>query len=276
MKTASAWLTVVLVSTGFLGCTGGDEIASVNGRSIQKAEFEAFMKFKRHAVKDPQKYAGLLDQYLEREALADIIVKEKLLDPQAVQVELNEFRKDLLINRYFQTFLDQKTDQQSIGAYYQEHASEFEEKKIKVAHVLIRANKKMDATEKQAKLTKAREAYSKLRGGEDFAKVAELYSEDKTTAKKGGELGWLKENSVDPVFSQKVFGMRAGEISEPFETPFGYHVVKILEDPKAAKQPLQAVEGVIRYRLRTQAKETEMQRLLKKTEIEKMEIRDEQ
>ena len=57
-------------------------------------------------------------------------------------------------------------------------------------------------------------------------------------------------------------------MSEPFETPFGFHVVKLIDGPKVVKRPFDAVAGDIRYQLRNKAKQAEIERLKGKVVIE--------
>jgi peptidyl-prolyl cis-trans isomerase C len=248
-----------------------ESLASVNGKTITQAEFDAYLKFKRLPATDESRREKLLDQYLEKEALAAVIEKESVLDQHRIKVELNEFRKEMLLSRYFETFLEKQVGDQEVENYYNTHASDFESRSVHVAHMLIRTNRKMGEIERKAKLTTAQEAYSKLRTGEPFEKVAEKYSEDKLSAKKGGDLGWIKEGSIDARFSKQAFSVPAGEISEPFETAFGFHVLKVIEGPKIVKQPLNLVKGSIRHQLRDKAKRAEMKRLLGLVDIKKQE-----
>ena len=262
-----AIFTFVLIA----GCgSDGENIANLNGRKISKAEFDTFLKFKRVPADNEKMRARLLDQYLEREALADVIEEQALLDEQMVRVELNEFRKEMLISRYFEKFLQDKVSDQAVRNHYNTHAAEYEEKKAHAAHILIRTNKRMSEPERQAKLTTAQEAYSKIRAGKDFAEIAANYSEDKISARKGGDLGWLKQGSIDKRFSKTVFeDLQKGEVSEPFETPFGFHIVKVLEAPQVVKKPFEAVAGDIRHQLRSQAKKAELERLMTEVKMEK-------
>ena len=248
---------------------GTKTLATVDGKDISQLEFDSYLKFKRLSGADKNHQEKLLDQYLENEAVADVIEKQPLLDKEMIKVELNEFRKEMLISRYFEAFLKDKVNDQQVENYYNTHAGEFETRKVHVAHILIRTNAKMGELERKAKLTKAQEVYSKLRAGGNFNKLAEQYSEDKNTAKKGGDLGWITEGGIDSRFSKQAFSMKAGDISEPFETSYGFHVIKVLDGPKTVKQPLSAIKGNIRHRLRNQAKQAEMERLLKLTKIEK-------
>ncbi|MBU0681415.1 MAG: peptidylprolyl isomerase [Proteobacteria bacterium] len=260
-----------LLLAGLVGCGGDNDktVATVNGKKITNEQFDAFLKFKRVPVKDETRKARMLDQYLEREALAAVIEKKDLLDNAMIEAELNEFKKEMLISRYFEKYLDEQVTEQAVNNYYNTKAAEYEQKKAHVAHILIRLNMKMSEEERQVKLTTAQEAYSKVRAGEDFGKIAGAYSEDKISAKKGGDLDWVKEGTIDKRFSQTVFTMKEGDVSEPFETPFGFHIVKLLEAPQIVKQPLKGVAGDIRYQLRNQAKKAEMDRLLAEVKIKK-------
>jgi len=265
-------LTLALLALGLAGCGDGDKspkLATVNDKSITAAEFAAYLKFKRVAGGDEKRREMLLDQYIEREALAAAIESQDVLDNDLIAAELNEFRKEMLISRYFEKFLKDKVTEQAIQNYYNTHAADYEQRMAHAAHILIRTNKAMGETERQVKLTTAQEAYSRIRAGEDFGEIAQNYSEDRISAKKGGDLGWLKEGSIDPRFSKTLFELQPAGVSEPFETPFGFHVVKLVEGPKIVKRPFGAVAGDIRYQLRAKAKQAELERLVAQTKVEK-------
>ncbi|MBD3367343.1 MAG: hypothetical protein GF405_04075 [Candidatus Eisenbacteria bacterium] len=69
-----------------------------------------------------------------------------------------------------------------------------------------------------------------VRQGEEFAELASIYSDGPSRA-EGGDLGWFGRGQMVPEFDEVVFGMEEGEVSDPFETQFGYHIV-YLEDTK--------------------------------------------
>ncbi|MCP4622986.1 MAG: peptidylprolyl isomerase [bacterium] len=248
---------------------GSADLARVNGKSIKKAQFEAYLKFKRIAVKDDQHRQRLVDKFIEREALAAVIEKEPLLDQDLLAAELNEFRKEMVISRYYEKFLNDRVTEQAVQNYYNTHADSYRKRQAHGAHILIRTNVKMSEPERKAKLTTLQEAASKINAGEDFAGVAEAYSEDKISAKKGGDLGWLSEGAIDKRFSLVLFELEPGMVSDPIETPFGFHIIKLLEEAKEVKRPFNAVAGDIRYQLRNKAKKAEMERLLGKVNVRK-------
>jgi peptidyl-prolyl cis-trans isomerase C len=263
---------IVLFSLMLLSCNAFEDknvIASVNGRDITAEEFGAYLDFKRIKVRDDKHRQLLLDEYLEREAMSEVI--EQGLDKHSrlvTQAELADFKRQMNISRYFQKYLKDSVTDQKIQNYYSANPDQYSETKAHVAHILFRLDKNMQEPERKAKLTTAMEAWSKLKADEDFAGIVENYSEDRISAKKGGDLGWLKQGAIDPKFSKKIFEMKKGEISEPFETSFGYHIVKIIEPAKTVKKPFEAVKGDIRYLLRQQTKQAELDRLKASVKID--------
>ncbi|HEY5132537.1 MAG TPA: peptidylprolyl isomerase [Candidatus Krumholzibacteriaceae bacterium] len=73
-----------------------------------------------------------------------------------------------------------------------------------------------------------------VKGSTDFAGAAKEYSDDKATAGKGGDLGFVKKGQMDPEFDRVAFSIKPGEISEPFRTQLGYQIVKV-EERKSGK-----------------------------------------
>jgi len=263
-------LGVLAVLVAIAGCdSNSDSIAEVNGQPVTQAQFDAYLKFKRVPIQDTQLVNRELDDYLEREGLAGQIEEQKLLPAEQVEAEVAEFRKQMLIGRYFEEFLKERVTDEAVRNYYATNPDQFQAKKIHVAHILVRTNPGLSETERQALLTKASAIYTKANSQEDFTALAKEYSEDQLSAQHGGNLGWLREGAIDPAFSTRIFGMKAGELSEPIVTPFGFHIVKVLEGPQVIKQPLESVAGDIRYRLRQEAKAAELERLKAAAKIEK-------
>ena len=241
-----------------------DALATDDAKTDIQRRFQAYLKFKRIEEPDKQRRDRLLKEYLEREALADAVETEDLLDKDLLAAELDEFRKQMLVSRYFEKYLDRTVTDQAVENYYKTHPEEFENREVHAAHVLVRTNPEMSDIERKARLTTAHEAWSKIRSGESFAEVAKNYSDDRISGKKGGDLGWIKEGRFDKRFTEVAFSLEPGEVSEPVETDFGFHVIKNIEGPRTVKRPFKAAAGDIRYMLRNKAKKAETARLIEK------------
>ena len=92
-------------------------------------------------------------------------------------------------------------------------------------HILVRTSAILN--EQQAK-TKIDAIYDQLKAGADFAKLATADSDDPGSAKQGGDLGWLDPGAVVPDFQTAMDKLQPGEMSKPFQSQFGWHVVQVL------------------------------------------------
>lgn len=240
-------------------------VACSNDRSQNglDAETEAYLQLKRIPLDNEQRVKSALDVLDKRKSVSEAIKETDLIDHVRIEAEVEEFRRQLLISRYFDAYTKNNVTDESIRNYYNTHLSDYSSKKIHVAHILFRTNGRMSADEKNARLLKAKEAYARTQQNEPFEALVREYSDDKLSAQKGGDLGWLKAGAIDPEFSRKIFSLQEGEISEPFVTSFGYHIVKVLEGQQETTRPFEAVKGDIAYQLKQQAKDAEMSRLFK-------------
>jgi peptidyl-prolyl cis-trans isomerase C len=263
----ASWVFVALLVAA--GCHKSEPaVGSANGKPITQAQWDAYLKFKPVPGDDAAHKARVLDDYVTNVGLASVIEADKLLDPQRVQTEVDEVKKQVLITRYFEKFLQEKVTTKAVQDYYDSHPTEFEEQSAHIAQILFRFTPRMTEDERKTQLKAAQEAYAQLRAGKDFAALASTISEDRASNRNGGDLGWLRPGAVDPTFSKHAFALNAGDIAQPFQTPFGFHVIKALEAPKMQKRPLATVSTSIRNQLRAEAKAAETERLLAKAAIE--------
>ncbi len=95
----------------------------------------------------------------------------------------------------------------------------------RVRHILL-GTEKQSAAEAQRKLAQARQA---LGSGADFAQLARQLSEDQGSASRGGELGWVSPGELVPEFERAMDALAVNGLSEPVQTPFGWHLIQVLE-----------------------------------------------
>ncbi len=82
----------------------------------------------------------------------------------------------------------------------------------------------------------ADEIYARIQDGEDFADLAAEYSDDLSNAQDGGDLGWFARGRMVAPFEEAAFALAPGEVSEPVETQFGFHIIEVVEkDENRAK-----------------------------------------
>ena len=89
---------------------------------------------------------------------------------------------------------------------------------------------------------KAREIFEKMPHGSDFAQLAKEYSKDPGSKDQGGELGFFTRGQMVPQFEEAAFKLKKGEVSEPFESQFGWHVVRVDDRRQRAAPSFEAVK----------------------------------
>lgn len=92
-------------------------------------------------------------------------------------------------------------------------------------HILIEVNELVEPREAMEQVRDLRE---QIMEGEDFAEVARQYSDDPTTANIGGDMGWFQGEAYGERIEQILLGLEDGEISEPFQTQVGWHIIQKL------------------------------------------------
>ncbi|MFU8825922.1 MAG: peptidylprolyl isomerase [Brevefilum sp.] len=91
-------------------------------------------------------------------------------------------------------------------------------------------------------LEQAEEVLSRLDQGENFFDLAALYSIDQSNKFNGGDLGWFDEATMIPAFSEVAFTLEEGEISEPVETGFGFHIIQLIGKRESQVLPSQVLQ----------------------------------
>lgn len=146
-------------------------------------------------------------------------MKMGILVARVSQKKIEEFKKkaENAVNEAF------------MKAYYDKNLAKFKEpEQIHLKSILIKADPSGGQKAWNASLKKAQDILKQIRAGEDFAKIAELHSED-PNAKNGGDMGWAHKGSLFDEIDAAAEKMKPGEVSEPVSTIYGYHIVKLVD-----------------------------------------------
>lgn len=222
-------------------------------------EFDDFLQGNPRAAQQAQgaQRDELKKQLGEFKVVADRARKDGLDREDLTRLQILLTRSQALAGAYLgdlQKNADKLVVDGDVEQYFKDHPSDFDE--IRVRHILISTQPKPDAeddsdakdskdkkpAEKPKTLTKeearkkAEELLARARKGEDFAKLAKENSDDPGSKDKGGEYDFFAHGKMVPEFEKAAFALKPGEISEPVETQFGYHIIK-LEERRSAASP---------------------------------------
>lgn len=135
-----------------------------------------------------------------------------------------------------------------VDAYYASNKSTFHQaERVHARHILVKMDRTPTPAAKDAAKKKAEALREEIKGGKDFADVAKRASEDPGSKALGGDLGTMDRASSGwvPAFANAAFSQKVGEISAPIETPFGFHLIQVLEKKPTEDRALEQVRGEI-------------------------------
>ena len=212
--------------------TAGSVIARVGDTEVTLGELIAV----RQAL--PQQYQslppevlrdGLLEQLVNQTVLAERARQEGLDERTDVALQIKNLTNSTLADSFMRSRLEAALTQEAIEAEYERRYADAEpEEEINAAHILV------DSRER------AEEIRGEIVGGRAFADAAQEYGTDATRS-RGGDLGWFVIGDMVPEFSEAAFALETGTLSEPVETPFGWHLILVKERRERAVPPLEEV-----------------------------------
>jgi peptidyl-prolyl cis-trans isomerase SurA len=136
-------------------------------------------------------------------------------------------------------------------------------------HILVRMSEQVSESEARRRVADLRSRI--VGGGADFAELARAHSDDVSSAARGGELDWIYPGDTVPDFERALAELKPGELSPPVRTPFGYHLIEVLERRSAdASQERRRLEArkVIRERKSEEAYDEWLRQLRDRVYVE--------
>jgi peptidyl-prolyl cis-trans isomerase D len=152
---------------------------------------------------------------------------------------------------------------EEVQALYDERSAEFNvPERVRARHILFAIPSEADAGAVAEVRERAEAALARAREGEDFAALASELSEDVGTQGKGGDLGFFGRGQMVGPFEEAAFDLEVGAISEPVQSPFGFHLIKVEERQAAVHRPFDSVrEPLVRELLATELARRESREL---------------
>lgn len=229
MKNLLLSILVLSISASSIGQNKSPELFSVGNRSVSSSEFlRMYTKNQMNKKVDYSKPA--LQEYLDLYSLFKMKVSQAMemqLDTiPAVASEIDSYRKQLAKN-----YLTNRT----VTDRLVKEAYDRKKTDVNVAHILISLRPNTNDTVFQKKTIDS--IYRQIKKGKlSFERAAQLYSDDKQSGQYGGSIGYITALQIVYPFENMAYETPKGEITEPFRTVYGYHILKKLNERPARGQ----------------------------------------
>ncbi len=171
--------------------------------------------------------------------------KEKYREPEKVAVAYLLFEPKDYTDRV-------KVSEKEVKKYFETFQEAYRvPEKIRARHILFKVPPKATKEEVAKIKAEAEKVLKMAKSGEDFAKLAEKYSQG-PTAKKGGDLGYFTRGMMVKPFEKAAFALKKGEISGLVRTTFGFHIIKLVDKQPVHVKPFEEVKKDIEMKLKLQ------------------------
>jgi len=253
---ASAVIVVIVVAILLFTIRNDNKVAvaKVNGVTIYQDELQAKIdniftidNFGGSEVKSPkvetlpEEVLELLakEVYLEKELLKKA-KSSRVANSQEVKNKIDAAKDQIIRKAYIDDLVNSEVTQEVIVEKYNKLSQELEGKKeYQVFHIVTKDEEG------------AKKAYAELKKSnfKNFESVASKYSIDQISAQKGGELGYIVEDNMIKEIADVINKLNIGDVSEPVQTKFGWHIIKLNNTRQAEVMPFEDVKDGIRNQL---------------------------
>lgn len=225
---------------------GNPVVAKVGGQDIERAEVISYMRSLPPQVQQlplEQIFPAALEQIVNEKLVRMNAEKANLDNDPQVKEKLAAAKKEIIATVFLQKAIDAQVNDDNLQKAYDEYVAGLQPvEEAKASHILVDDEKR------------AIELIQELEAGADFSKLAEEYSKDIVSAKKGGDIGYFSENEVVPEFAEAAFAQEVGKHSfKPVKSQFGYHII-LVEDRRTRPTPtMEDVKPILEGKIRQAA-----------------------
>lgn len=169
------------------------------------------------------------------------LVREGITEADLRERYRGEVRRQALANQLIRREIQVDLEVSPVEAeqYFKANREKFPPRPPQYRVAVIQIPIQADSAARAAARKKAQGALTRIRAGEPFARVAQEVSEDPGTKNSGGDLGFFGRGVLDPAFEEVAFRLKPGQLSEVFESSFGFHVLRV-EDVDTTKKEVHA------------------------------------
>lgn len=222
MKISRLIIFVFLLTQSFLFAQNKEVLFTIDNHPYYSDEFVRVYNKNLDLVKDDSQKD--LDKYLELFLGYKLKVEKAnklgLQNAVTYQNELKSYRNQLSKN-YVN---DSKVTNELVQEAYNRMTKE-----VRASHILILVDEGASPEDTLRAFNKIKDIKNRLNAGEDFVKVAQQFSEDPSVKENNGDLGYFSAFRMVYPFENAAFNTNVGEVSKPFRTRFGYHLVKVVD-----------------------------------------------
>lgn len=200
-------------------------LMKINGQPVLRSEFEySYNKNNSEGVIDKKSVEEYVDLFANYKLKVAAALDARYDTMQSFKQEFLQYR-DQQIRPSFVTDDDVEQEAKKVYENYKNNIGD--RGMFQAAHILLRLPQQAPQAEQDKAKARIDSIYNVLQGGADFAAMAKEFSQDPGSAQNGGLLPWVAPNQTLKEFEDVAYSLKAGEMSKPFLSPAGYHIIEM-------------------------------------------------
>ena len=239
------------------------EIAKVGKISLTS---EALMKKlgklpkmqKNFLNRDENARTRLVENFVMEELFVQEAVHQGVSKSAEFRESLENQRRQLLARAFLKKSVESKMDDSRIKRHFNKNKQKYRTDEVHAFHILLKTKPQADEVYGLAKKTEK---------NSDFQDLAKKHSKDPSAAQNMGDLGFFQRSRMVPEFANAAFGMKKGQISKPVKSPFGWHVIKVVDTKKGKDAVFKDVKIRVKSDLRSSLMKKLVDDLKKKLKV---------
>ncbi len=270
-----ATILILLAKSMLLSRNYDVVVAKINGQKIYKLELEQKL---REIIKEqnPKENINGVPEIkdLPKDAI-EILVKQIYIDKeiykkiqnlrikesQEIKIKVLDYKNKLIREEFLNSLIKDQTSDSNVRDKYIALLDEMNGKKeYAISHILLGNKEAADNVFTQLK--------SSYQLAQDFSNLAHKYSLDKNSAENGGKIGYVLQTRLDEQMSKIIVTMKKGDIAKPFESKYGWHIIKLDDIRQARILPFESAKEDIRQKLKGQVIKNYYSKIVENSKIE--------
>ena len=216
-------IAALLLGAGAATAQDDPTVMTINGQPVSRSEFEySYNKNNAEGVIDKKTVEEYVDLFINYKLKVAAAIDAKLDTLTSFKKEFAQYR-DQQVRPSFVTDADVEAEAHRI--YDNTKRAIGPKGLVRPAHIFLYLGQKATEEEQQKVKERIDSVYNALKGGADFAEMAKRVSQDPGSAANGGLLPWIGPNQTLKEFEDQAYALKDGEMSEPFLSPAGYHII---------------------------------------------------
>jgi peptidyl-prolyl cis-trans isomerase C len=235
-------------------------LATVGGSPITEADLN-------YVAEDLQQQLQSVPQDQQRAFLLSVLIDMRLMAKAAKDAGLDQsadykarlgYLEDRTLRReFFSKNISSAVTEDAVKAAYDKYVADYKPvEEVRARHILV-------ATEEEAKAVKA-----DLDGGKPFEVEAMAKTTDPSGKQNGGDLGFFQKGQMVPEFEQVAFSLQPGQVSDPVQSQFGWHIIKLEEKRMTAPEPFEQLAQQLGQQVIFETYDAEMKKFKAATTVE--------